>query len=400
MPQAHRLSPTTRLTDDRLDAAHRSVLQPVLGDNSRTVADVLADVPDAVYRLERGMTLAESAATVTTGSVDGAALARRAVPLARALVHVERQFSNTLWRSFDDRTKYEVSPAEELPFFKAAWILGDVSVRNHQQAHLTPLLVEEDTGQTLLPDYGGTDVANFARSRGLSRLATMVRFPDLNGAGSSNAFASVIFSLHRPDGPENEHDRASTREAAVRALADMLVRQSTGQRPPPRLINGPRQAEEYAGELMEAFGFTGVQVTPPGSDRGIDVLCDQAVAQVKMEAVPTARPVLQGIYGNAAHSGKQALVFSLAGFTAQSVQWADEAGIALFQFSHDGTIAARSAAAEDLEQTLGPKPEASAFGPARSGGDLVAQLSELARLKESGALTAEEFSAAKARLLS
>jgi hypothetical protein len=51
-------------------------------------------------------------------------------------------------------------------------------------------------------------------------------------------------------------------------------------------------------------------------------------------------------------------------------------------------------------QQLHPAATAGAHSPQGSGGDLVSMLQQLAELRASGALTEEEFAAAKARALS
>jgi hypothetical protein len=122
--------------------------------------------------------------------------------------------------------------------------------------------------------------------------------------------------------------------------------------PPPRLLKSAREAEEYAAEVMRSLGYSDATATGLGSDGGIDVTSSGAVAQVKMEAVPTGRPVLQAIYGISLLEGKTALVFSLAGFTTQALDWAERAKVACFEFSFDGSIIARSPAAENSLQHL------------------------------------------------
>ena len=72
------------------------------------------------------------------------------------------------------------------------------------------------------------------------------------------------------------------------------------------------------------------------ADQGIDVVCDEAVAQVKAHMVPIGRPDLQNLAGVAAVEGKTALFFALNGFTAQAIEWADKAKMALFTFDLQG----------------------------------------------------------------
>jgi hypothetical protein len=108
--------------------------------------------------------------------------------------------------------------------------------------------------------------------------------------------------------------------------------------PSPRMLKGHRAAEAYAGEVLEALGFSKVRTTSVGPDGGIDIVSDQAVAQVKMEALPTGRDRLQALFGAATVEGKYAVFFSLAGYTAPAIAWADKAGVALLEFGFDGSI--------------------------------------------------------------
>ena len=118
--------------------------------------------------------------------------------------------------------------------------------------------------------------------------------------------------------------------------------------PANRLIKTFADAESYAAEYMRFLGFADARTTPPGTDGGIDVVSGDAVAQVKMEGLPTGRPVIQALLGVASVEGKRALVFSLAGYTAQAREWADRARVACFEFAIDGSIEAANAAAENL----------------------------------------------------
>lgn len=107
-------------------------------------------------------------------------------------------------------------------------------------------------------------------------------------------------------------------------------------RPAPQLIRSPQDAEVAVRDWMRAWGFLDASLTGSGSDGGVDVVSNSAVAQVKAEALPIGRPVVQAIYGIATAEGKQALVFALAGFTNQALEWADRAGVACFAFDLQG----------------------------------------------------------------
>lgn len=69
---------------------------------------------------------------------------------------------------------------------------------------------------------------------------------------------------------------------------------------------------------------------------GVDVESLEYVAQVKAVMANVGRPVIQQTFGVAAHRGKQALVFSLGGFTDDALKWAAEAGVGLFSFDLQG----------------------------------------------------------------
>lgn len=121
--------------------------------------------------------------------------------------------------------------------------------------------------------------------------------------------------------------------------------------PPARLVKNARAAEEYAAEVMRAVGFTDARATAGGADGGIDVDSSLGVAQVKMEALATTRPTVQMLFGVATVEGKFPLFFSLAGYTAQALVWAERAGVACFEFEFDGGIKALTLNARQLLAT-------------------------------------------------
>lgn len=107
-------------------------------------------------------------------------------------------------------------------------------------------------------------------------------------------------------------------------------------KPPNRLIRTAQDAEMVAAEWMTFLGFGAAHVTPPGADGGVDVVAERGVAQVKMEGLPTGRPVVQETHGAAVVESKAAVCFSLAGYTDEAVAWADKAGVALLRFDFQG----------------------------------------------------------------
>ena len=120
------------------------------------------------------------------------------------------------------------------------------------------------------------------------------------------------------------------------------------QRPPSRPIRTARDAEEIACGWLRVWGFDDAVVTGAGADEGIDVVGSEVVAQVKAEARPIGRPVLQSLAGIALVEHKRSVFFALGGFTAEAVRWADRAEIALFTFDLAGDPEPVNARATDL----------------------------------------------------
>jgi hypothetical protein len=131
-------------------------------------------------------------------------------------------------------------------------------------------------------------------------------------------------------------------------LMEAEAAKAVAPHPPLRLIRTAREAEEVAAEWMCWLGFSNAVPTHVGRDEGIDVVAANAVAQVKMEGVPTGRPVIQGLFGVAAGERKQGLFFSLAGYTVGAVEWAERVGLALFTFDYQGQPVPFSSAAQLL----------------------------------------------------
>ena len=113
-------------------------------------------------------------------------------------------------------------------------------------------------------------------------------------------------------------------------------------RPRPKYIHSWQDAEHMAQTWMFFFGYYDSKVTKAGSDGGVDVVSSEAIAQVKYEQSKTGRPKLQELTGEAVTSGKKAFFFSLSGYTKNAVEWAESspAGLALFQFNHEGMVTA------------------------------------------------------------
>jgi hypothetical protein len=145
---------------------------------------------------------------------------------------------------------------------------------------------------------------------------------------------------------------------AARSLPASKNRARRAPRPQARLIRTARDAELAAAEWMEYLGFTAVTPTPVGADAGVDILSDEALAQVKAETVPTGRPPIQQHHGVCTAAGKEALFFSLAGYTPAAATFADKVGIALFQFNLAAEIAPFNHAAYEVFRHAGVQPPA------------------------------------------
>lgn len=118
--------------------------------------------------------------------------------------------------------------------------------------------------------------------------------------------------------------------------------------PSPRLVKTFQEAEEYAASVMAALGFSKVQVSRMGSDEGIDVSSFEALAQVKMEGVKTSREKIQRLTGVCSVYKKDAIFFSLSGYSVPALEWAEKTSTACFEFDYDGSLMARSTEASNL----------------------------------------------------
>lgn len=127
----------------------------------------------------------------------------------------------------------------------------------------------------------------------------------------------------------------------------MTYQQELAQRPQPRLIRTAQDGEQVAADWLAYLDGAPASPTPMGADSGIDAYTERSVARVKMEAVPTGRPAVQMLYGLAAAVQKEAVFFSLAGYTAPAVAWADDVGLPLFRFDLQGVPEPVNRAAQD-----------------------------------------------------
>lgn len=392
--------PWLKLFDDRLmqDLGYLVVRAGFSPDTAGSIAQVLSETPGRYYKLSAGATAHDIQAAADS-------------PDRTVLVRVcpsDRSGDDATWVTCDDG--YEIELFGDLEC--SAWLLAEpVRFSEEDPPGLMAWRSEETEDDLWLPDYGLSHAENFARSRLLGLLAILMKTPGLDGQ-VREYFCRSLAHVHEPEldlPSEGREFLEGLRESNLEYLAEFT---GPPQLPAPRLVKSAAQAEVYVGEVMESLGLTNVRVTPVGADGGVDVTSDEAVAQVKMEGVSTGRPVLQAISGIASHERKRAMVFSLAGFTQQALEWGGQAELALFEFSLDGSIEPRSPAARALILGLSlPSPvstdsveqpdsgEAAPGAESRQGNDLAAQLREIAELHQAGVLSDDEFSAAKARLL-
>jgi hypothetical protein len=99
---------------------------------------------------------------------------------------------------------------------------------------------------------------------------------------------------------------------------------------------------------MVYFGYADAQLCRGGPDAGIDISSTDAVAQVKAGETPTGRPVVQQLSGIAGQVGKRPVLFTVSGVTDEAREWADKAGIALFQLSLAGQPRALNPPAQEM----------------------------------------------------
>lgn len=111
-------------------------------------------------------------------------------------------------------------------------------------------------------------------------------------------------------------------------------------------IRNWHDAEVAACLWMRTHGFRDASLTAGGADGGVDIRSIRAVAQVKADMRPTGRPTVQALKGVAATEGKAALLFTMAGLTAEAAAWAERASVGHFTFDYLGDIRPQNAPAK------------------------------------------------------
>lgn len=115
----------------------------------------------------------------------------------------------------------------------------------------------------------------------------------------------------------------------------------------PESVSTWQEAEAMAAQHMRSIGFPDAVVTGPGTDGGVDVISQAAIAQVKFHALPVGSPDVQRLKG-AAHERETALFYSASGYTEAAKLYAEKAGIALFVIGPWSQVAAVNNVAKQI----------------------------------------------------
>lgn len=341
------------------------------------VRDVLADPPDSfdVWAGERDLAHAASAArSVATWRAEQERLAlndKMPDVAAETMVFVEGSYVDHSRAMLDSpmgggrlRTAGGVLTALDVPArFGGArvWMLAEVQPGDRDVAVLNVHAGVGAPAETYPRWRGMTPGQCLARFLLNARLLEQLR--TVAGTEEDAVIAQTLSLVYTPRsetarrtgvGEVDAMLAAMRRSRAWQTVNEVLERAGTGTAgragglPDPRMVKGHAEAEAYAAEVLAGLGFADVRTTLPGADGGIDVIGAGVVAQVKMEANPTGRDRLQALYGVATVEGCRPVFFSLAGYTAQAVTWADQAGVGLLEFAFNGEIAAANGAGERL----------------------------------------------------
>ncbi len=181
--------------------------------------------------------------------------------------------------------------------------------------------------------------ATKAWGKEVARRANAVEADCQPGPGASDALAAWLtdVSVQRAGSRPDTH-----RKRRTPALQGAIPESPSP--PPPRMVRDASEAEEHATDWVRHLGWPDAQRTQASGDAGLDVLARSnggVGAQVKFEALPAGRPVLQQLAGACLGAGvSQSIFFASAGFTPQATAFADGIGMALFRFAINGDVRA------------------------------------------------------------
>ncbi|GAB3849122.1 restriction endonuclease [Dactylosporangium cerinum] len=118
-----------------------------------------------------------------------------------------------------------------------------------------------------------------------------------------------------------------------------------------------RSTEDITRAHMRSLGFVDAELTGGSRDGGIDVVAQDGVAQVKMQALPIGAPPVQQLRGTRPHI-RYHLFYSTSGYTAAALRAANEIGVILFKIERDGDVSAANNQAAALARDGVPAGEA------------------------------------------
>ena len=120
--------------------------------------------------------------------------------------------------------------------------------------------------------------------------------------------------------------------------------------PAPRQIDNWQDAEHNAADWMRYWGYAEARAVPGGPDGGIDVRASGAIGQVKFQGTPVGRPMLQRLVGASSNATDQLFFFTGSNYSKAAVEYADERGIALFQYGPWGRMKPMNPIAVAMQQ--------------------------------------------------
>lgn len=120
-----------------------------------------------------------------------------------------------------------------------------------------------------------------------------------------------------------------------------------------RVIRTWQDAELAAVDHMRSLGFADARVTGAGADGGIDVIAQDAVAQVKYYSQPIGVGPVRELRG-VADAHQHLLFYASGGYTAAARQFADDRGVALYSLAELGHITPLNGAASRLSGRPAP----------------------------------------------
>lgn len=150
-------------------------------------------------------------------------------------------------------------------------------------------------------------------------------------------------------------------------------------------------------EWMRDNGFPDADLTDDAGVGAFDVASANAIAEVNIGA-PPARPNIQRLDEVARSEGRRGLYFSLRGFTASAVEWADNVGIALFEFDKDvESIIPSNGSADELARKPPSREERLMEAAARAVATGLEELHEEVQLRGADEETAARIREARDR---